>query len=91
MRIEGDAPWLAQAQLPQDQQANLSIHVSTAEREPAANELLIYPKSVVALVSDDIADLPEAIRQALRRAKIAVAIVGVPVGRRSADGQSDAA
>ncbi|CAI8927223.1 precorrin-3B C(17)-methyltransferase [Pseudomonas sp. IT-P218] len=71
VRIEGEAPWLAQAQLPQDQQANLSIHVSTAEREPAANELLIYPKSVVALVSDDVADLPEAIRQALRRAKIA--------------------
>ena len=71
VRIEGEAPWLAQAQLPQDQQANLSIHVSAAEREPAANELLIYPKSVVALVSDDVADLPEAIRQALRRAKIA--------------------
>ncbi|GAB6405367.1 precorrin-3B C(17)-methyltransferase [Pseudomonas sp. MHK4] len=71
VRIEGEAPWLAQAQLAQDQQAHLSIHVSIAEREPAANELLIYPKSVVALVSDDIADLPEAIRQALRRAKIA--------------------
>jgi cobalt-precorrin 5A hydrolase/precorrin-3B C17-methyltransferase len=71
VRIEGEAPWLAQAQLPQDQQANLSIHVSAAEREPAANELLIYPKSVVALVSDDVADLPEAIRQALHRAKIA--------------------
>jgi cobalt-precorrin 5A hydrolase/precorrin-3B C17-methyltransferase len=71
VRIEGEAPWLAQAQLPQDQQANLSIHVSSTERVPADNELLIYPKSVVALVSADVADLPDAIHQALRRAKIA--------------------
>ena len=33
VRIEGAAPWLAQAQLPEDPQAQLSIHVGSAERD----------------------------------------------------------
>ncbi len=72
VRIEGVAPWLAQAQLPQDPQAHLAIHVGSVEREPAPNELLIYPKSVVVAVSADVADLPNAVRDALRQAKISV-------------------
>jgi cobalt-precorrin 5A hydrolase/precorrin-3B C17-methyltransferase len=72
VRIEGAAPWLAQAQLPEDPQAQLSIHVGSAERMPAANELLIYPRSVLVAVSADVADLPKAIRAALHQANIAV-------------------
>jgi len=72
VRIEGAAPWLAQAQLPEDPQAPLSIHVGSAERTPAANELLIYPRSVLVAVSADVADLPTAIRVALHQANIAV-------------------
>ncbi|MCO8313029.1 precorrin-3B C(17)-methyltransferase [Pseudomonas mandelii] len=72
VRIEGAAPWLAQAQLPQDPQAHLSIHVGSAERPPAANELLIYPRSVLLAVSASVADLPQAIRAALRQAQVAV-------------------
>jgi len=72
VRIEGAAPWLAQAQLPEDPQAPLSIHVGSAERTPAANELLIYPRSVLVAVNADVADLPTAIRAALHQANIAV-------------------
>ncbi|WP_339464607.1 precorrin-3B C(17)-methyltransferase [Pseudomonas sp. EA_65y_Pfl2_P74] len=72
VRIEGAAPWLAQAQLPEDPQAQRSIHVSSAEREASANELLIYPRSVAALVSADVADLPNTLRTALHDAKVAV-------------------
>ena len=72
VRIEGAAPWLAQAQLPQDPEAHLSIHVGSAERTPAANELLIYPRSVLLAVSASVADLPQAIRVALRQARVAV-------------------
>jgi len=72
VRIEGAAPWLDQAQLPQDSQAHLAIHVGSAERAPAANELLIYPKNVLVAVSADVADLPNAVRDALHQAKIAV-------------------
>ncbi|MGL6243977.1 precorrin-3B C(17)-methyltransferase [Pseudomonas sp.] len=72
VRIEGTAPWLAQAQLPEDPQAQLSIRVSSAERTPAANELLIYPRSVLVVVDAELADLPSAIRLALHQANIAV-------------------
>ncbi|WP_223483953.1 precorrin-3B C(17)-methyltransferase [Pseudomonas sp. A-RE-19] len=72
VRIEGAAPWLAQAQLPEDPQAHLSIHVGSAERTPVANELLIYPRSVLLAVSVSVADLPQAIRAALRQAQVAV-------------------
>lgn len=72
VRIEGAAPWLDQAQLPEDPQAQLSIHVGSAERTPATNELMIYPRSVLAAVSAEVADLPSAVRVALHQAKIAV-------------------
>ncbi|WP_415758098.1 precorrin-3B C(17)-methyltransferase [Pseudomonas sp. LT1P18] len=72
VRVEGAAPWLAQAQLPQDPQAQLSIHVGHAERAPAANELMIYPRNVLVAVTAEVVDLPGAIRSALHQAKIAV-------------------
>ncbi|EJM89984.1 MULTISPECIES: precorrin-3B C(17)-methyltransferase [unclassified Pseudomonas] len=72
VRIEGAAPWLAQAQLPEDPQARLAVHVGHAERTPAANELLIYPRNVLVAVGTGVADLPSAIREALHQAKIAV-------------------
>ncbi|MGS0739030.1 precorrin-3B C(17)-methyltransferase [Pseudomonas sp. GG8] len=72
VRIEGAAPWLAQAQLPEDEHAQLAIHVGCAEREPAANELLIYPRSVLVAVSATVPDLVNAVRAALHNAGIAV-------------------
>ncbi|WP_207261392.1 precorrin-3B C(17)-methyltransferase [Pseudomonas sp. GW101-3H06] len=72
VRIEGSAPWLVQAQLPEDAQARLAVHVSPAERTPAANELLIYPRSVLVAVSAGIADLPSVVRAALHQAGVAV-------------------
>ena len=72
VRIEGEAPWLAQAQLPEDAQARLAVHVGHVERLPAPNELLIYPRSVLVAVSADIAELSSTIREALHRAGIAV-------------------
>jgi cobalt-precorrin 5A hydrolase / precorrin-3B C17-methyltransferase len=72
VRIEGAAPWLAQAQLPQDPHAQLSIHVGNAERAPAANELMIYPRNVLVAVSGEVADLSGAVRSALHQANIAV-------------------
>ena len=71
VRIEGAAPWLDQANLPQDQQARLAIHVGTAERVPAANELLIYLKTV-SVTCKPGADLAARVRGALHDAGIAV-------------------
>lgn len=72
VRIEGSAPWLAQAQLPEDAQARLAVHVGPGERAPAANELLIYPRSVLVAVSAGLVDVSKAIRQALHQAQIAL-------------------
>jgi cobalt-precorrin 5A hydrolase/precorrin-3B C17-methyltransferase len=76
VRIEGAAPWLDQAQLPEDPQAQRSIHVGSAAREASANELLIYPRSVAVAVSAETADLAGAVRSALQQAKIAVQSLG---------------
>jgi cobalt-precorrin 5A hydrolase/precorrin-3B C17-methyltransferase len=72
VRIEGAAPWLVQAQLPENPQARLAVHVGHAERTPAANELLIYPRNVLVAVAAGIVDVPGAVREALHQAKIAV-------------------
>ncbi len=71
VRIEGAAPWLDHADLLQDQQAHLAIHVGSAERVPAANELLIYPKNV-SVTCKPGAQLAERVRAALHDAGIAV-------------------
>ncbi|WP_230148834.1 precorrin-3B C(17)-methyltransferase [Pseudomonas brassicacearum] len=72
VRIEGAAPWLDQAQLPQDPQARRTIHVGHAEREASAHELLIYPRSVAVVLGAEVADLPGAVRAVLQQAKVAV-------------------
>ncbi|CAI8921129.1 cobalt-precorrin 5A hydrolase / precorrin-3B C17-methyltransferase [Pseudomonas sp. IT-P12] len=77
VRIEGSAPWLADAQLPQDPEARLAVYVGHAERTPTANELLIYPRNVLVAVSAGVADLPQAIREALHQANIAVQSVAL--------------
>ena len=69
VRIEGDAPWLVSAQLPESQQARLSIHIGSAEREPAADELLIYPRNLLLKASAEVS--AQTIREALHEAKLA--------------------
>ncbi|WP_300635586.1 precorrin-3B C(17)-methyltransferase [Pseudomonas sp.] len=71
VRIEGAAPWLAQANLPQGPHARLAIHVGSVEREPAANELLIYPKTVCATCKPGV-HLATRVRTALHEAGVAV-------------------
>ena len=71
VRIEGAAPWLDQANLPQDQQARLAIHVGSTKRTPAANELLIYPKNI-SVTCKPGAQLAERVRTELHEAGIAV-------------------
>ncbi|KTC38338.1 precorrin-3B C17-methyltransferase [Pseudomonas sp. ABAC21] len=71
VRIEGAAPWLDEANLPQDQHAHLAIHVGSAARAPAANELLIYPKNV-SVTCKPGAQLAERVREALDQAGVAL-------------------
>ena len=73
VRIEGAAPWLDQAQLLEDPQAQHSIHIGSAERVANRHELLIYPRSVAVAVSAGAAS--EQIRAALHQANVAVQAV----------------
>ncbi|MBD8575497.1 precorrin-3B C(17)-methyltransferase [Pseudomonas syringae] len=72
VRIEGQAPWLGAARLPEDPQAVRSIQVSHAERAPVADELLIYPRNVLVDVAQVTDDLAVRVRTALHQDGIAV-------------------
>jgi cobalt-precorrin 5A hydrolase/precorrin-3B C17-methyltransferase len=72
VRIEGAAPWLAHARLPENEQSRLTVHVGHVERTPAAHELLIYPRNVVVAVDAGVANVPGAVREALHQAKVAL-------------------
>ncbi|MFJ3482944.1 precorrin-3B C(17)-methyltransferase [Pseudomonas sp. NPDC090202] len=71
VRIEGAAPWLAEAHLPEDSQAQRTIHVGHVERAPSPRELLIYPRNVLVALNGDVAEPVSAVRAALQHALIA--------------------
>lgn len=65
VRIEGQAPWLAQAQLPASDAAQRTIHVGHLARPASRDELLIHPRSVVVgLASGDLQTMRDALQQA---------------------------
>ncbi|MBL0795071.1 MULTISPECIES: precorrin-3B C(17)-methyltransferase [Pseudomonas] len=72
VRIDGAAPWLEQAQLPEDPQAQRSIHVGSAARAANTSELLIYPRSVAVAVGSSVTDVPGTLRDALQQAGVAI-------------------
>ena len=65
VRIEGDAPWLQQAQLPASEAARRTIHVGHQARPASCDELLIHPRSVVVGVAGgSLASIRAALQQA---------------------------
>ncbi|WPP00480.1 precorrin-3B C(17)-methyltransferase [Pseudomonas sp. HR96] len=72
VRIEGQAPWLASAQLTEDPGARLRIHVGSQARQASADELLIHPRSVLVAVSAATPALAERVHQALQAADVAL-------------------
>lgn len=67
VRVEGDAPWLADARLLLDDQARLTIRVASQARPARADELLIYPRNVLLAVApgdDLVATLTHALHAA---------------------------
>lgn len=71
VRIEGIAPWLADARLPASDSAKRTIHVGCHARPASREELLIHPRSVVVAVAAGGADLVDRVRGALRDAGFA--------------------
>jgi cobalt-precorrin 5A hydrolase/precorrin-3B C17-methyltransferase len=72
VRVEGEAPWLAEARLPLDEQARLTIRVASHTHAGAADELLIYPRNVLVAVSAEAEDIVATVTQALRLAGLAL-------------------
>lgn len=70
MRIEGEAPWLAEARLPIDAAGKLTARVTSADITPAADELLFHPQSIVIGIARAGADLAARIWAALARAHL---------------------
>jgi len=72
VRIEGQAPWLDAARLPEAATAERAIHVGHTARAPAPNELVIYPRSVVVALEPTGEPLADAVRAAFHQAQIAL-------------------
>ena len=71
VRIEGDAPWLQQANLPASDSAQRTIHVGCAARPASRDELLIHARAVVVAVDPGTPELADSVRRALHEAGIA--------------------
>ncbi|MEB3900615.1 precorrin-3B C(17)-methyltransferase [Pseudomonas sp. NY15356] len=71
VRVEGEAPWLAQAHLPQDRAAQRAIHVGCEARPASRDELLIHAHCVVVAVEGGGSGVVERVREGLRKAGIA--------------------
>ncbi len=68
-RVEGQAPWLDDAQLPRSASARLAIRVTPRAWNGREDELVIHPRSVVAAVTDtdDGATIAAHVQAALDR------------------------
>ena len=64
-RIDGDAPWLNEAQIPQSDAARLTIRVTPSASARRRDELVIHPRNIVAAVSGDGAVTADTVREAL--------------------------
>ncbi|WP_133664366.1 precorrin-3B C(17)-methyltransferase [Paraburkholderia sp. BL10I2N1] len=85
-RVEGDAPWLDDAQLPRAESARLAIRITPAMWDGRTDELLIHPKTVVAATGVVDGSIVERIRQALdarRLAPLSLAALLAPVEHMS--------
>ncbi|WP_040259964.1 precorrin-3B C(17)-methyltransferase [Pseudomonas massiliensis] len=83
LRIEGAAPWLAEANLPLAVDADLAVRVSPHQAK-AEGELLIHPRSVAVAVGAAGEDLPARVLEALAAAALAPAALAVLLAPRRA-------
>ena len=70
-RVEGEAPWLDEAQLPRNASARLTIRVTPNASEDHRDELVIHPRSIVAAIGDGFSPAVEGIAEALREHRLA--------------------
>lgn len=83
-RIDGDAPWLDNVDLPRDAAASHAIRVSPQAWDGNPAHLVIHPRSVVACATESPALLAEYVREGLKAngvAEQALAALVAPAAR----------
>jgi cobalt-precorrin 5A hydrolase/precorrin-3B C17-methyltransferase len=70
MRVEGDAPWFAEAKLPIDETGTLTARITPADVDPAADELLFHPATIVIGIGRAGPDLAAHILTALAQVNL---------------------
>ncbi len=93
-RIEGEAPWLDDAQLPRSASARLAIRVTPRAWDGRADELVIHPRSVVAAVTGSDDEIAARVREALNAhglAPLALAALLGPAERMADPALAEAA
>ncbi|PTB20062.1 precorrin-3B C(17)-methyltransferase [Trinickia symbiotica] len=70
-RIEGDAPWLDDVDVPLASSSRLTIRVTAQESEEREDELVIHPRCVVAAIGDEATPSADEILEALREHRLA--------------------
>lgn len=70
MRVEGEAPWFADAKLPIDEAGALTARITPADIEPATDELLFHPATIVIGLGRAEPDLAARILTALAQVKL---------------------
>lgn len=71
MRVEGEAPWFAEARLPIDAQGPLLARITTEDVTPAGNELVFHPATIVVAIDQGGAKLGDRITAAVSAASLA--------------------
>jgi cobalt-precorrin 5A hydrolase/precorrin-3B C17-methyltransferase len=70
-RIEGDAPWLDDVDVPLASSSRLTIRVTAHESQGREDELVIHPRCVVAAIGDEATPSADEILEALREHRLA--------------------
>lgn len=89
VRVQGEAPWLAETRIPRDIHGPLTLTVTPEARDPGPDELIFHPRSVVIAVAAETADLPGRIEDGLARAGLAKAAVAFVLATESDGGRAD--
>ncbi|MFZ5958194.1 precorrin-3B C(17)-methyltransferase [Pseudomonas knackmussii] len=82
LRIEGEAPWLAEAKLPLAEDARRSVRVTCEARPAQRDELLIHPRCVLAEIKAPTGNLETLVHNALAAANLAPAALAALLAPR---------
>jgi cobalt-precorrin 5A hydrolase/precorrin-3B C17-methyltransferase len=72
MRVEGEAPWFAEAKLPIAEDAVLVARITHQDVAPGENELLFHPRNIVIGIGRSYPDLADHIRRALAQTQLSI-------------------